>query len=672
VCVTLAVLLCGSAGATDGKVEDLERRLATAEGTERVALLNDLAVAVRGNAPDEAIDWADRALALAERIGDDAGRIRALNNLGVAHYFLSDYDAALAYYERSLELSERLGAKGSIADALNNIGIIHYVRGDYDRTLDYYSRSLQLRREIGDRTGLAKSYNNMGNVYHTAERYDESLEYYAESIAIYEEVGEEALVASSLNNIALVYIDLERYDEAAQRLERALEIGERVGHRPTAATTLNVLGNVADALGSYGEALDYHLRSLGERRALGDRRGEADSLLSIGRMHNNLGEFDRALGRLTSALELAADIGVRELERDAWEELAETHNGRRDYERALEAHRNFKRVHDELFDEEASRRLTELEARMDLQAKDREIEGLQARQRLQRLVRNASIASAVLLLLLIVLLYNRYRLSRKANEAQRQAQAAREKAARAELAHVSRVSTLGEMASALAHELNQPLTAILSNAETTRRLVAEDRATPEHLDEALEDVVTGAGRAREIIRRLRKLMRRGEVSREPLSINDVLRDVEAFARANVTAKGVRLELELDEGLPEVEGDSIQLQQVTLNLVNNAADAMGGAETSGSVSVRTERDEGGDVVVAVRDSGPPVDPRVVARMFEPFFTTKGDGLGMGLAICRTIIEAHGGRLWAEPNPDRGLTVRFALPPAGIGAEGPRTS
>lgn len=659
-----AVLLassCGVAHAADSRPEALRQRLAVVVGAERVAVLNDLAVAVRGNAPEESIDWATQALELAERIGDDEGRARSLNNLGIAHYFLADYDRALELYERSLDVSERLGSKEAVANALNNIGVIHYVRGDYDRTLDYYSRALELRRETGDRTGLAKSYNNLGNVYYSAGRYEESLEYYAESIAIYEEVGDEELVASSLNNIALVYHELERFDEALERLDRALEIAERIEHRPTIAMTLNNLGDAAAAQERYDDALDFHRRSLEVRRQLGDRRGEAESLLNLGQAYNHLGAFERALRYLGSALRVASEIEVREIERDAHEELAAAHAGLRDFESALEAHREFKRVTDELFDEEAGRRLSELEARNDMRAKDREIESLQARQRLQRLVRNASIAIAVLLLLSVVLLYNRHRLSRRASEALQLAQAERERAARAELAHVARVSTLGEMASALAHELNQPLTAILSNAQTTRRLLSQDRVSPRRIDEALEDVVAGAERAREIIRRLRKLMRRGEVSREPLSVNDVLRDVEAFARASAKDKGVSLRLDLTEKLPSVDGDPIQLQQVTLNLVSNGAEAMASGGGDGEIVISTYLDESGDVVTAVRDAGPPVEEKVVGQMFEPFFTTRGEGLGMGLAICRTIIEAHGGRLWAERNPDHGLTLRFTLPP-----------
>lgn len=659
----LAVGLCGSLQAADPDSEVLERQLETAEGEERVRLLNELSAATRGNAPRESAEWAAEAEELAERIGDEPGRARSLNSLGVARYLLADYESALDCYGKSLALSEQLGASEAIADALNNIGVVHYIRGDQDRALEYYSRALEIRRESGDRAGMAMGYNNLGNVYYSAERYEESLRYLTESLAVYDEMGEEGIVVSLLNNIALVHHELERHDEALERLERAVEIAQRIDDQTALALTFNNLGGVADAQGRYADAMEHHNRSLDVRRQIGDRRGEADSLLSIGELYNNLGDYRRALAFLDRALEVASDIGVREIERDAYEELAKSHAGAGNFESAFGAHQSFKRVHDELLDDQADRRLSELEARHDMEAKDREIEILRGRQRLQRLVRNITAASAALLLLLIALLYNRFRLIRRANDALHLAQIEREKAARAELAHVARFSTLGEMAAALAHELNQPMTAILTNAETTRCLVSENRATPEVINDALADMVTGAGRAREIIRRLRDLIRRGEVSKERMAINDVLRHVEPFARVNARDMGVTLEMELGDDLPEIEGDPIQLQQVLLNLVHNGAEAMARNGAAGALGVTTSRGDLDHVVVAVRDAGPPVTDEVIDGMFEPFFTTKRDGLGMGLAICRTIIKAHGGEVWAERNPDHGLTVRFKLPRRG---------
>jgi C4-dicarboxylate-specific signal transduction histidine kinase len=423
-----------------------------------------------------------------------------------------------------------------------------------------------------------------------------------------------------------------------------------------------------DALGRAEDSLDHYRRSLAVYREIGDRQGEASCLQNMGRLHTNLGDLDQALLHLEEALGVASEIQVRELERDTHEALSLAWAARGDFERALETHRRFKEIDDLLRSEETGRKMAELEARYAVEGKDREIEALQRQRRAERRLRNVSLGSAALFLCLVLLLFYGYRLKdragremRRANEALRLAQAEREKAARAELTHVARVATMGELATALAHELNQPLTAILSNAQATRRLLASGRGEPGELDEALGDIVEGAGRSREIIQRLRRLIRRGDVSRERLAVDELLHDVETFARADAREKGVRLVMEPAGGLPEIEGDRVQLQQVLLNLVHNGAEAMasGGAQ-EGELLVRSSTDEEGAVRISVRDEGPPVAEETLERMFDPFFTSKGEGLGMGLPICRTIIEAHGGRLWVERNPERGLTLHFTLP------------
>jgi C4-dicarboxylate-specific signal transduction histidine kinase len=411
------------------------------------------------------------------------------------------------------------------------------------------------------------------------------------------------------------------------------------------------------------ESLDHYQRALALREEISDRRGVAESWHNIGQIHTELGEFDAALDFLGRALERAREIDVREIERDVQLTLTNTYELMNDPRRALESYKRFKEINDHLFDERTGRRLAELEALYKVERKDREIEVLRKKQEIQRIVRNVILVGSVLLVVLVILLYNRYRLKVRANremqratEALTLAQAEREKLARAELAHVWRVAVMGELAAALAHEVNQPLTAILSNAQATRRLITAGCADSEEIDEALGDIVEGAGRARGIIQRLRQLIRRGEITREVLDLNEVLREVETIVRADARQHGAKLVLDLATELPPVDGDRIQLQQVVLNLVHNGLEAQAGGE----IRVTTSPDETDGVVVAIADSGPGLDDATLARFFEPFFTTKPEGLGMGLPICRSIVEAHGGRLWATRNETRGMTLCFALP------------
>ena len=231
---------------------------------------------------------------------------------------------------------------------------------------------------------------------------------------------------------------------------------------------------------------------------------------------------------------------------------------------------------------------------------------------------------------------------------------------REELAHALRVATLGELAATLAHEINQPLTAILSNAHATRHMLDAAHFDRAEFAEALEDIAQDARRAAEIIRRLRALYRKQHSDRRPLDVNEAIREVTGLLKKDLERKRVGLQLELAENLPQVLGDVVQLQQVFLNVVVNACDAMKGSE-NGPRQLRIETSHRNSVVaIDIRDSGTGVKEPDLGRIFERFVTTKPEGLGMGLSISRSIIDAHGGRIWATRNPDRGLTIHSELP------------
>jgi C4-dicarboxylate-specific signal transduction histidine kinase len=231
----------------------------------------------------------------------------------------------------------------------------------------------------------------------------------------------------------------------------------------------------------------------------------------------------------------------------------------------------------------------------------------------------------------------------------------------AELVYITRINTMGELAAAMAHEIHQPLTAVSVNAGVALRLLSAGNL--ESLEEILGDIVGEARRAGEIVHHMNDLMRKREPDSIPLDFNEAIRALEVFAKAEATQRNASFHLELEAGLPAVNGDRIQLQQVLLNLIHNGFEAMENVEGPRELVVRSLRGAGGGVVVEVRDAGPAPDPATFRRMFEPFYTTKPGGLGMGLSIGRSIVESHGGRIWAEPNPERGITVRFALPPQG---------
>ena len=232
---------------------------------------------------------------------------------------------------------------------------------------------------------------------------------------------------------------------------------------------------------------------------------------------------------------------------------------------------------------------------------------------------------------------------------------------RDELAHVARISTMGELAASLAHELNQPLTAILSNAQAAQRFLAADPGNVGEVLAILRDIVEDDTRAGEVIRRARELIRKRDLEIAALDLETIVRDVVMLIHSDAILHNVNVLLQIDPGAPKVHGDKVQLQQVVLNLLLNAFQAMKDCPvTERQVTVRTELDDGHKVIVAVSDRGEGLKDDQLEKIFQPFYTTKNDGLGLGLSISRSIVEAHGGRLWAQNNPDRGVTIYFTVP------------
>jgi signal transduction histidine kinase len=233
--------------------------------------------------------------------------------------------------------------------------------------------------------------------------------------------------------------------------------------------------------------------------------------------------------------------------------------------------------------------------------------------------------------------------------------------AQAELAHVNRVATMGQLAASIAHEVNQPIGATVTNAQAALRWLGARTPDLDEVREALDQIVRDGKRAGDVVSRIHALVKKAPERRELFDLNDAILEVVAVTRSEVLRHGVSLQTHFATGLPRVQGDRTQVQQVILNLILNAVEAMNGSRAGErELLIRTRRDGSDAVLVAIRDSGPGLDPTNMDRVFEPFYTTKAAGMGMGLAICRSIIDAHGGRLWAAANKPRGAVFRFTLP------------
>jgi C4-dicarboxylate-specific signal transduction histidine kinase len=230
-----------------------------------------------------------------------------------------------------------------------------------------------------------------------------------------------------------------------------------------------------------------------------------------------------------------------------------------------------------------------------------------------------------------------------------------------ELAHANRAATMGQLTASIAHEVNQPITAAVANAHAALRWLSAERPDHEEARQALGRIVQNGNRAGEVICRIRALIKKAPPRQDSVAINDVILEVVALTHGEAAKNCVSVRTHLAEGVPFVEGDRVELQQVVVNLVVNAIEAMSGVvEGPRDLLISTSKADSDGVLIVVQDTGPGLAPKTLERLFEAFYTTKPSGLGLGLSICSSIVEAHGGRLWATANLPHGAIFQFTAP------------
>jgi C4-dicarboxylate-specific signal transduction histidine kinase len=250
-------------------------------------------------------------------------------------------------------------------------------------------------------------------------------------------------------------------------------------------------------------------------------------------------------------------------------------------------------------------------------------------------------------------------IKRRVEESRNRAEGALREA-QADLAHISRVTTLGELTASLAHEVKQPIAAAVTDANTCLRWLTRDQPDLEEAREASLRVVKDATRAAEIIDRIRLLFKKGSPQREMVDVNEVIREMIVLLRNQATRYSIFVQTDLAADIPQIMGDRVQLQQVLMNLIVNSIDAMKEVEGTRNLVIKSQRAENEQVMLSVSDTGVGLPAQQADKIFNAFFTTKDQGTGMGLRISRSIVESHGGRLWAADNPPRGARFHFTLP------------
>ncbi len=508
------VIYCSLADSAVAQVniDSLENKLQSTSNSDRLLVLTDLTRAFERRDPAQSVTYAREATSLLDEFPNDDIALDLLYLKGRAHLWLGQYDSAFVYAGETDALARQADREKGLAEAANLRGTTYSLQGQFDEALPHFLDALSHWEHISDERGIGNTLNNLGIVMMRTGRYDESLAYYMRSLTTWENLGDQGGLARALNNTGNIHVDLENYDEALTFYQRSLDIRAQLGDSVGVASLLNNIGLIEVKTGSLDAALDYYLRALaiwdgvgdrnnvgrvlsnaataylaqgnlvkaqesGERalaikKEIGDKRGTGISLNTLGQIHKASAQGDKALERFKEALSYAGESNDLKLTRDIYAGLTDTHEMMGNFAQALSAHRQFKVVHDSLFNADSQSIIAELQTQYQTKEQLREIEALQKQQEIQSLWRKALIAGLLLVVFIAFLIYSRYLLKNRAHIALEKAHADLH-ATQTQLIHTEKMASLGQLTSGIAHEIKNPLNFVNNFADMSLDLATE-------------------------------------------------------------------------------------------------------------------------------------------------------------------------------------------------------
>ena len=721
ICFSIAMLLSGLLEAQEQEDDDPQRlaaRLPIATQNERLGLLTKLTTAHRDKDPAKAIAFGTEALELLRSIPDEGRELEIQNSLASAHILQREWQAALRHGLRAEGLARGMDDEPALALALRIVGEAYRVLNDYERSFDYFAEAIRLYEDLGDSAGLGRTLYLAGISYRLISDYSKALEYQFRAHQASEQAGSRSGMAAALNDIAITYGELGQNSKALEFYQQVLLILEEDGDEMSVARIQNNIGNFYRQQGEPAQALEYFRRSLKIKEKLDDKYGIANTIGNIGQTHQDVGELEQALefydrslemmeadgyrkgvvgtllriasvhrqrgnpaptiATLKAALALASENNIRGDIQHSYRELSEVYSEVGRFEEALAAFRQYEAIKSEIFNEQNSRAIAEMQARFEADEKQKEIELLEQEQVLtglelerQRDARRTLVAGFGFVLFSLGLVFYRFRL--KAREALMIEAVEQERAVSARLRKIDQLKD--EFLANTSHELRTPLYGITGLAESLVDGVTGDLPTATKANLAM--IVASGRRLAALVNDIldfSKLRHRNlELDRRPVDLRSLTGVVLTLLRPLVGSKDLELRNTVPADLPAADADENRLQQILLNLVGNAVKFTdsGTVEISAVVG-RDDRVAAECLMVSVSDTGIGIPEEETARVFEAFEQADASterrfgGTGLGLAVARQLVELHGGRIWLESTPREGSTFFFSLPLATAGA------
>lgn len=663
------------------KALELVQRTQTSREAEVLNLLGK--ISYRRGDYTSTIDYANQASAIARKLEDKKNDAASLFNLGMANKYLANYNQALDYFSSAQAIYKELGDKKKIVTCLNQIGLVYRRVNDFSKALEYLMKAGEICIQSNDKNALASIYNNIGIIYFEMGNLDFAIEYYKKNLEISQENDTPGNIGIYKMNIAEIYDRQGKYDEAIKLYKESLEIAEKVGSPKNLSNALLSMGDHFEKRNDPRNALDYYTRALKIKEGIHESYGIIEALLGLGRIHHRLGHYPAARDFLEKTITLSKEINNPMGIRDAYSQLSAVYQETGDYPKALEYYKKYKETNDTIFNEDNARKIAEMQARFDLERKEKEISLLKKDQQIQslKLVRQksiiySSIVISVLILILAFVIYTRYRLKARANKKLQEEISIRIKTEEA-LVKSRKLETIAILAGGISHDFNNLLTVILGNLSFIKD---SDLPLDDTVVHCLDSAEKAANNAADLIRKFLAISNAKGGQPKKVILPDILKNISSFSHQ---FEQIRLDISIPGNLKPIYGDEHQLVQLMGNLLLNAYEAAGPAGdvegnnfdkpigiTVSAQNIMLENENpwnlqpGEYIKVSVKDRGKGIPPELMDKIFDPYFSTKQrgiqKGMGFGLAIASAIMKKHKGHIEVSSEVNQGTTVDLYIP------------
>jgi signal transduction histidine kinase/Tfp pilus assembly protein PilF len=693
-------------GINASRIDSLETELKALAGESRLVVLIGLMDEYSWQNPAKALEYGIEAVRLAEESNNQRS-LAEINRLKAdSYYYLHDIENSLLYYKQAAEIVLELDGKESAAygKRLGDVGYCLEMLIRYDEARAVYEQSLEIAKTHEDWQETIALLNNIGNIFYSQAQFEKSLEYLQEALRAEEEHGEEASISTILNSIALIYQAWKDEEKTIAYFQRALEIDRKYKNPDKIAIRLNNLGIYYRELEDFETALNYLLEALEIEREINNPHRLANRLTNVSSIYISLEQFENARQCLDEieiylenfdntrirstyyenygnyyfmqkqyakaveyhliTLELAEKHKIETLRQSSYSDLSAIYSSWGRYEEALFWRNRHIALLDSLFDEEKHKQIAELELKYETEKKQKEIELLKKNAELHELeirtnrtTRNFVILVLFLIILLVIVIFISYGRKQEVMQAI-QAKKAMEQ---------SRLAILGELIAGIVHEVNQPLQSLSFSLENMMEAVKKGYADQSYLEKKINFQGEDVERMERIINHIRTFSRNNIGDKqEAFDLNESIQNALRMTSARLRKHNVKLEIDLAENLPKMDGNLYTFEQVILILLSNATDAVQQMSENSDKSYHKKicirslkRDN--EIVVQVGDNGAGIPESDVAEVMKPFFTTKeaGKGTGLGLAIAHGIIDNMNGSIQIETVQAKGTIIKLSF-------------